>query len=290
MKKIILILFSTAFIFSNIGCNTKSENSNKQNNNVSTPTATPIVQTNQNNANVKPDEPVPTFSDANTAFAEGNKYFDSNNTEKAIEAFQQAIKLNPDLAEAYFQLGVAHALLESEENEEIKVNEPEISKTTQKSKKEIVKKKESEKAFEGAVKAYQKILAKNPKDDQAQFNLARSYNKLNLDKEAEKAIRQTVKLQPEDSQYQTELGKILIKLAKYSEAVGVLKKAIKLDESNSQAQDFLEKAEAGKKRQDYGVPKEKPKAEKRESSLATDKHKVEKPEESLPKETPKKEN
>ena len=63
-------------------------------------------------------------------------------------------------------------------------------------------------------------------------------------------------------QYQAELGAILIKFAKYDEAVGVLKKALKLNESNSQAQSLLEKAEAGKKRIDYGIPKDKPKSDK----------------------------
>jgi tetratricopeptide (TPR) repeat protein len=276
MRNIFTILFAAALVFSNTACGPNSDNSNKPN--VNTPTATPTAETNQNsnsansnstnansNANtaVKKDEPVPTFTDAPTAFAEGNKYFDKNETEKAINAFQQAVKLNPDLAEAHFQLGVALALLEKEAESVVKPGDPEPAKTPKKTKKEeVAKKKESEKAFENAVKAYKKFLVKNPKDDKAHFNLARSYNKLNDDKEAEKAIRQAVKLKPDDSEYQTELGAILIKFAKYDEAVSVLKKALKLDETNSPAQDLLEKAEAGKKRTDYGIPKDKQKAEK----------------------------
>ncbi len=294
MRNIFTILFSTVFVFSSIGCDSTSNNSNNQNTNVSTPTATPTIATNNNsnlsnanvaNANVKQDEPVPTFTDANTALTEGNKYFDADKTEKAIEAFKQAVKLNPDLAEAHFQLGVAFALLESEEEKEVKVAEPEPSKTPKKGAKEVVKKKESEKSFENAIKAYQKILAKNPKDDKAQFNLARSYNKLNKDKEAEKAIRQAVKLKPDDTEYQTELGAILIKFAKYDEAIGVFKKALKLDESNSQAQDLMEKAQAGKKRQEYGIPKDKLK----DSGISKQKPKAEKSESSVSKETSKKE-
>ena len=41
------------------------------------------------------------------------KLFDDGKTEMAIEAFNQAVKLNPDLAEAYFKLGIAYALVES---------------------------------------------------------------------------------------------------------------------------------------------------------------------------------
>ncbi len=68
-------------------------------------------------------------------------------------------------------------------------------------------------------------------------------------------MRQAVKLKPEDSEYLTELGAILIKLAQYQEAVTFLKKAVKLDENNSQAEQLLEKAEAGRKRIDFGVDK-----------------------------------
>ena len=275
MKKISTILFLAAF---GLSCGSNAENSNTPN--INTPTATPTVATNNNvnqdnsnvananlaNANVKKDEPVPIFTDAPTAFAEGNKYFNANETEKAIEAFRQAVKLNPDLAEAHFKLGVALALIEREKEAAAELSPtntnqatPTPAKVVKKGKNVVLVRTESVKAFEDAVKAYKKVIAKNPKDDAAHFNLGRSYNKLNEDKEAEKSLRQAVKLKPDDSEYQTELGAILIKFAKYDEALGVLKKAIKLDETNSQAQDLLEKAQAGKKRTDYGIPKDKQK-------------------------------
>ena len=115
MKKVFLMIFSTVLAFSQFGCggNTPANNSS----NVQTPSATPTA-TNQNtnvaNANTvvkQEDVPVPTFTDAETAFIEGNKYLDADEIEKSIEAFKQAVKLNPDLAEAYFKLGIAYALL-----------------------------------------------------------------------------------------------------------------------------------------------------------------------------------
>jgi tetratricopeptide (TPR) repeat protein len=291
MKKLVTILLTTGLALSGIGCGPNAENTN-QNTNVTTPATTPTAETNQNAnvASVKKDEPVPTFTDANTAFTEGSKYFDQNETEKAIDAFKQAVKLNPDLADAHFQLGVALALLEKEDEGVVKVNEPEPAKTPKKGKEPVAQKKESEKAFENAVKAYQKLLAKNPKDDNAHFNLARSYNKLNKDKEAEKAIRQAVKLKPEDSQYQTELGAILIKFAKYEEAVAALKKALKIDETNSHAQELLDKAEAGQKRVEYGIPKDKLRNDKLPPAPPKEKPKTEKPGNTAvppPAETPK---
>ena len=228
------------------------------------PKNTAIVQTaNHSNANVKPAEtPLPTYTNADEALAEGKKLLDNLETEKAIDALTQATKLNPDLAEAHFNLGIAYALVEKDEDEkamtEIEVEPtPKTAKASKKSKNPKknaapVRTKNSEKAFENAIKAYKKILAKNPKDDVSQFNLGRAYSKLNEDEDAAKALREAVKLEPEDGEYQTELGAVLIKLAKYDDSVAALKKAVKLDESNLQAADLLEKAQSGKRRIDFG--------------------------------------
>lgn len=256
MKKIFITLFLGLITFFFVNCRTSETTNVNQNTNVNT---TPIANENQNVAK-KEDVPVPTFDDADTALAEGNKYLEAIETEKAIDALKQAVKLNPDLAEAHFQLGIAYSLREKEE-ENLQIVPEETPTPTKKGKKDEPVLSKSEKAFENAAKAYEKILKKDPKDAAAQFNLGRSYNKLNKDKEAEKALREAVKLSPEDSEYQTELGAILIKLAQYEDAVRVLKKAIELDENNSHALDLMEKAEAGKKRIDF-ANKDKPKSDK----------------------------
>lgn len=256
MKKVFISIFLTALAFSIFGCTDDAANNSNQSN-IALITA-PTAENRQENVNVELEEtPLPEFTDADTALAEGNKLFDANENEKAVEAYKQAVKLNPDLAEAYFKLGIAYSLLENEQEasenpDEMPTPKPAKSK---KGKKDAPPPTKANKAFENAVKAYKKILAKNPKDDAAHFNLGRAYNKLNDDKEAEKSLRQAVKLKPEDSQYQMELGAILIKLAQYDEAVAALKKAIKLDEMNLQAEEMLEDAQAGKKRVDYGVNK-----------------------------------
>lgn len=200
---------------------------------------------------------VAAYTDAATALADGNKFFDENQTEKAIEAYKQATKLNPDLAEAHFKLGIALGLLESEQ--ELIETPVEPVETDEKDEKDEKGKKEKKSnsviAFENAITAYKKILKENPKDEVAHFNLGRVYDRLNDDKEARKALEQAVKLKPEDSTYQTELGAILMKLAQYDEAVRALKKAVEIDEGNAQAIELLEEAEAGKKRVDFGAEK-----------------------------------
>lgn len=249
MRKIFVVLFSI-WLALQFGCSGNSVNSNQAN------SAQTTVNTNSNpQAQLTP---LPEFTDADTAFAEGNKLFDANKIELAIEAYNQAVKLNPDFAEAYFKLGISYALIEKQKEIESFNEETETTPTPtpiNKGKKDAptVRTKDSEKAFEKAVTAYKKILAKNPQDDVAHYNLGRAYNKLDEDEDSEKSLRQAVKLKPDDTVYQTELGAILIKLAKYDEAVRTLKKALELDAENSEAAELLEKAEAGQKRINLSV-------------------------------------
>lgn len=204
--------------------------------------------------------PIEEITSSETALELGNKFFDQSQNEKAIDAYKQAAKLDPDLAEAHFKLGIAYAIRESQ----AELNaEPTVEPTSsKKSKKNEPKKKNSEVAFENAVTAYKKLIKKDGKDADAYFNLGRSYNKLNEDKEAREALEKAVKLEPDNSQFQTEYGAVLIKFAKYDLAIRALNKAIEIDEANSQAVELLEQAKAGKKRVDFGAEKLKEKAAK----------------------------
>ncbi|MGD9560775.1 MAG: tetratricopeptide repeat protein [Pyrinomonadaceae bacterium] len=193
------------------------------------------------------------FTSAPDALLAGNRLFDAGETERAIDAYLQAVKMDPDLADAYFKLGVAYSLVESEIE---MVNDIDPNSTPEPtSKKAQEKKKNSEKAFESAVTAYKKIIAANAENDAAHFYLGLAYNKLNEDEDAARSLREAVKLKPENAEYQTELGAVYIKLAKYREAVAALKKAAELDPENLEAVDLLDKAEAGKKRIDFVPPK-----------------------------------
>lgn len=203
---------------------------------------------------------VANVSDANVALAEGIRLFDENQTEKAIEFLEHAVALNPDLAEGHFRLGIAYSLLEMQYEQEGVITET-TANTNSKS-----TKKRSERSFERAVEAYKKWVDANPKDDQAYFNLGRTYSKIMKDEDAEEAFEKAVELKPEDTEYQTELGAILVKLAKYHEAIKPLKKAIELDPENVRAEELLEDAQAGRQRIDYVS---KPDANKAASNRAS---------------------
>ena len=63
------------------------------------------------NANTA-ENPFANLTDANQALAEGNRLLDEDRIELAVQAFTQAVNLNPDLAEAWFKLGIGYSLLE----------------------------------------------------------------------------------------------------------------------------------------------------------------------------------
>jgi tetratricopeptide (TPR) repeat protein len=214
------------------------------------------------------------YTDANLALADGNKFLDEGETDKAIDALNQAVKLNPDLAEAWFKLGIAYALAEMRDEILVEANEAEPQPTS----KSPVPKPNSEKAFEKAVTAYKKLIDANDQDDVAYYNLGRAYNKLNEDEDAARALKQAAKLKPDDTEYQTELGAILIKLAQYQEAIPPLKKALELDPENIRALELLEDAEAGRKRVSYSAtPKEDKKPANSNSNANSDVPDDEKP-------------
>lgn len=213
------------------GCVDNSKQVNQNNNSLvsaatSAPTNAVVVSSNvstgtQTTAPTTVTE-VPTFDNANTALDEGKKFFVADEDEKAVKAFEQAVKLDPNLPEAHFQLALAYDAVANQES--------------------------AEKSYNAAIKAYLKFLAKNPKDATAQFNLGRSYNKINEDEKAQKALLQAVKINPDESEYHLELGNVLIKLAKYPEAVKELKKSLELEPENARAEVALEKAESGDNR------------------------------------------
>ena len=217
------------------------------------------------NQNSNSSAEVPQYEDANLALADGTNFLDTGETDKAINALSQAVKINPDLGEAWFKLGIAYALAEKRD-ETLETTSPETEPSPSGKK---PAKTNSEKAFEKAVAAYKKIVGQNDQDHAAYFNLGRAYNKLNEDEDAAKALKQAVKLMPDDTEYQTELGAILIKLAQYHEAIAPLKKALELDPENIRAQELLEDAEAGRSRVNYAsTPKDDKKSSNSNANAA----------------------
>lgn len=161
-------------------------------------------------------------NEARVYLEQGNELYKNDQDQEAIVAYQHAVELNPEFAEAYYRLALARAVLDQ--------------------------KKESDEAYKKAIELYKKFVQENPKDADAFFNLGESYRYLHQYEDAVRAYKQAVRLQPEDPEIFYELGATQIKLAQYSEATTALQKAIDLDPNYYRANDALDEAREGAKR------------------------------------------
>jgi len=168
----------------------------------------------------------------------GKEFYRIDQDEKAAAAFQEALKFDPNLAEAHFRLGLAQDALGNE--------------------------KGAEDSYKKAVETYKKYLEENSKDAEGHYNLGQTYAGLHLYGEAVREYRQATHLNPDDADMYFDLGVALMRLAQYDEAAAVFSKSLEIDPENYRAQDELNEARegvnrirAGKKHQEDLLKKQK---------------------------------
>jgi tetratricopeptide (TPR) repeat protein len=161
-------------------------------------------------------------SQARVFLDQGKEFYRKDQDEKAAEALQKAIKLDPGLAEAYFRLGLAYDALGQE--------------------------KEAEEAYKKAIERYKKYLEVNSKDAEGHYNMGQAYAGLHLYTEAVREYRQATRIKDDDADMFYDLGLALTKLAQYDEAVAAFSKSLEIDPDNYRAQDALEEAREGVQR------------------------------------------
>jgi len=163
-------------------------------------------------------------SEARVYLEKGREFYRNDEDTEAAEAFQQALKLDPELAEAHFRLGLTYDALGQEQ--------------------------EAEAAYKKAVEAYKKHLSINGNSDdaEARYNLGQTYAGLHIYSEAVREYRQATRLKPEDAAIHYDLGLSLMRLAQYDEASRAFAKSLELDPENYRAEDELAEAREGVKR------------------------------------------
>jgi Flp pilus assembly protein TadD len=152
----------------------------------------------------------------------GKELYRNDQDSEAVQAFQEAVKQDPDLAEAYFRLGLGYEALG--------------------------KAQEAEAEYKKAVETYKKYLADHDDDSEAHYNLGQTYAGLAQYSEAIRQYREATKLKEDDSDIYYDLGVAYTKLAQYDAAASGFSKSLEIDPDNYRAQDGLDEAHEGIKR------------------------------------------
>ena len=159
---------------------------------------------------------------ARALLEQGKALYRDDKDEQAVAAFQEAVKADPDLAEARFRLGLGYAALG--------------------------KREEAEAEFKKAVASYKKYLAEHADDAEAHYDLGQTYAALDQFSEAIREYREATKLKDNDADIYYDLGVAHTHLAQYDAAAAAFSKSLEIDPNNYRAQDGLDEAKEGVQR------------------------------------------
>jgi len=152
----------------------------------------------------------------------GKELYINDQDSEAVLAFQEAVRLDPGLAEAHFRLGLGYESLG--------------------------KREEAEAEYKKAVEAYKKYFEENRDDAEAHYALGQTYANLGQYSEAIREYREATKLKNDDPDMFYDLGVAYTKLAQYDAAASAFSKSLEIDPDYYRAQDGLDEAKEGIKR------------------------------------------
>ena len=182
------------------------------------------ANTNNSNSNslANASNPEEAKRNAQTLVDQAKELYKNDEDEHAVQVLEQAIKLDPNNAEAHLRLGMSYAALD--------------------------RKPESDDEYKKAIELFKKKVDADSKDATAFFYLGEAYNFLHRDEDATRNYREATRLNEKDEEAWYQLGMSLIKLARYSEAVNAFQKALELDANDYRASDGLQEAQDGAQR------------------------------------------
>ena len=152
----------------------------------------------------------------------GKELFRNDQDAEAVLAFLEAVRLDPDLAEAHFRLGLGYESLG--------------------------KREEAEAEYKKAVETYKKYFEEHEDDAEAHYALGQTYANLGQYSEAIREYRAATKLKEDDPDIYYDLGIAHTKLAQYDAAAAAFSKSLEIDPDYYRAQDGLDEAKEGIKR------------------------------------------
>jgi tetratricopeptide (TPR) repeat protein len=138
---------------------------------------------------------------ADTYYNLGNVYFALDNYSKAIEAYKQAIRIDPDYANALYNLGNVYFALDN---------------------------------YSKAIEAYKQAIRIDPDAAITYVNLGGTYGQLGLYKDAIEAFKQAIHIDPDDAKAHYNLGVTYILIGDRNSALNEYKilKELDIDKAN----------------------------------------------------------
>jgi tetratricopeptide (TPR) repeat protein len=158
---------------------------------------------------------------AKAAFKDGNRFYKEENYRRAIERYERAVALEPDMSEAYFYLGSSHQALfrpgkESDENKQhldvaiqnyLKAIDTNTGKDENQKKVKLntlgaltgIYSEPPYQDFEKALHYAQQLVQDHPDDTKNLYAIANLYEKFGKVEDAEKTYKRITELHPEDA-------------------------------------------------------------------------------------------
>ena len=159
---------------------------------------------------------------ARSLLDKGKELYRNDQDEEAVQALVEAVRLDPNLAEAHFRLGLGYESLG--------------------------KREEAEGEYKKAVEVYKKYLGEHPDDAEAHYALGQTYAGLSQYSDAIREYREATKRKEDDPDMFYDLGVAHTKLAQYDAAATAFSKSLEIDPDYYRAQDGLDEAKEGIKR------------------------------------------
>jgi tetratricopeptide (TPR) repeat protein len=163
-------------------------------------------------------------------------YYYAKNYKKAEEELREAIRINPNYAEAHNNLGILLTELkrydeaEEEYRKAIKIN-PKLAEAHNNLGFLLAELKR----YEEAEKEYRKAIKINPKPADAHYNLGILLAELKRYEEAEEEYRKAIMINPKLAEAHNNLGILLAELKRYEEAEEEYRKAIMINPNYADA-------------------------------------------------------
>jgi tetratricopeptide (TPR) repeat protein len=135
-------------------------------------------------------------------FQSGYCYGKLNSYAKAIEAYKQAVRIDPDDADTYYNLGNVYFALDNHSK---------------------------------AIEVYKQAIRIDPDDAETHYNLGIAYDEVGFYKDAIEAYKQAIRIDPDDAETHGGLGVTYGKLGFYKDAIEAFKQAIRIDPNYANA-------------------------------------------------------